>query len=265
VTEPVDAARRKARGRSPSYPGIPLGTAIDRARTIYEHEGRHAAPMDAITRHWGYKSPLSGPASVTYAALKKFGLLADEGSGSSRMGKLTPLALDILLHPNPLAMIQEAVLRPPIHRELWEQYGRDLPSDATLRHSLVARGGFTERGFEEFIQNYRESIAFAKLAESDLSRAEESHHNEDGAEPDVVNPEPLQEDPQQGNPQQRWMGRVSGNILKIPIPLVGAPPVTIEGEFPISEAAWAQLIAVLNAMKPGLVIDDGLRSSDEGA
>jgi hypothetical protein len=34
---------------------------------------------------------------------------------------------------------------------------------------------------------------------------------------------------------------------------VGAAPIVIEGDFPLSEAEWDQFILVLNAMKPGLV------------
>ena len=52
---------------------------------------------------------------------------------------------------------------------------------------------------------------------------------------------------------------MSGNTLTIPVPVIGGAPVPIEGEFPISEAAWSQFMAVLNAMKPGLVsqpVDD---------
>ena len=48
---------------------------------------------------------------------------------------------------------------------------------------------------------------------------------------------------------------MSGNVLTIPVPIIGGKPVTVEGEFPISEAAWTQFMAVLNAMKPGLVRD----------
>jgi len=32
--------------------------------------------------------------------------------------------------------------------------------------------------------------------------------------------------------------------------------VTLSGPFPINQAAWDQMIAVLQAMKPGLVTDD---------
>lgn len=157
-------AHRPAKGRSPSYPGIPLEVAIARARTIYDKEGRHPAPMGAITGHWGYKSPTTGPASVTYAALIKFGLLTAEGTGVDRLGRLSQLAMDILVKPNPSDEIREAALHPPIHAEMWSEYGPDLPSDENLRYRLVAQRGFTENGCQDFIRQYRDTVTFAKLA-----------------------------------------------------------------------------------------------------
>lgn len=62
-------------------------------------------------------------------------------------------------------------------------------------------------------------------------------------------------DPSPPAPKGR-QGGLSGNLLTIPVPIIGDKPVTVEGEFPISEAAWSQFIAVLNAMKPGLVRND---------
>jgi transposase-like protein len=51
-------------------------------------------------------------------------------------------------------------------------------------------------------------------------------------------------------PRKRFM---SENTLSIPVPIIGGEAVIVEGQFPITEAAWAQFMAVLNAMKPGLV------------
>jgi len=251
----ADEPRRKTRGRSPSYPGIALDVAIERAATVYKREGRNAAPMSAITANWGYKSPDSGPASVTYAALKKFGLLEEEGSGSARMGKLTRLALDILMHPEPQQQIREAALRPPIHQELWAEYGPDLPSDATLRHRLVAMRGFTERGFEEFIDEYRRTIAFAGLDEDESSGRSMSSvagHGTDHQVTEQFAQQEIRAEPSTRSP----LPHASDRVLRIPIPLIGGSPVIVEGEFPISESAWVQLLAVLNAMKPGLVEPD---------
>src|SRR2546425_830513 len=112
-----EESHRPKRQRSPSYPGIGLETAIERARELYKQEGRNAAPNDAILGHWGYK-PRTGPGLVTIAALKRFGLLDSEGSGKSR---LSNLALRIILDeredsPDRDAAIKQAALTPSIHK-----------------------------------------------------------------------------------------------------------------------------------------------------
>ena len=49
-----------------------------------------------------------------------------------------------------------------------------------------------------------------------------------------------------------WQTPSSG--LRIPIPLVGGSEVVyIEGQFPLTEQAWTQFMAMVAAMKPGLV------------
>lgn len=254
------AARRPRKGRSPSYPAISLRAAVERAQVIWDNERHHEAPIAAITGHWGFRSPDTGPASVTYAALRKFGLLDVEGTGASRVAKLTPLAIDILMKPDSLPAIRQAALTPPIHRETWEKYGANLPSEANLRYRFVVEGGFTDTGFQEFIREYRDTIDYAQLAsagsldgETDASGGQDDDH-EGETQPADLPPPPF---------PKRRQGGVSGNVLTIPVPIIGGKPVTVEGEFPISEAAWAQFMAVLNAMKPGLVRDPELDKPDE--
>ncbi|HTW20332.1 MAG TPA: hypothetical protein VME70_08990 [Mycobacteriales bacterium] len=246
-----ETRHRAPKGRSPSYPGIPLYTAIERARTIYAREGKNPAPISAITRHWGYKTPTTGPASVTYAALKKFGLIEDTGNGAHRVATLTTLALDIILNnPGRPDAVQEAALAPPIHAEMWEKYGAELPSDDTLRWELVGQRNFTESGFREFIRVYRETIAWAQLTSKQRLSAKDQEPT-DADTSTESNATLAAED--RGQLQDR-RGGVSGATLTIPVPIVGGAPVIVEGQFPITEAAWDQFIAVLNAMKPGLVI-----------
>ncbi len=251
-------AVRRQKGRSPSYPGISLRVAVERARAVYEKARRHSLPMSAITEIWGFKSHLTGPASVSYAALKKFGLLDEEGSGDQRVARLSPLAMDILLKPDPSDAIRQAALRPPIHREMWEEYGDDLPPNETLRWRLVAQRAFTETGYEEFLREYRDTIAFAQLV-SPPSGGEDVA-DEDEAPSAVVYPATSVE----ASTLDRAFGIRSQmspaapqpmppGTLRIPVRLIGGSAVFIEGPFPISEADWAHLLAVLQAMKPGLV------------
>jgi hypothetical protein len=43
------------------------------------------------------------------------------------------------------------------------------------------------------------------------------------------------------------------SMFRFTIPLPGGRHLLIEGDFPVSEAEWDQFVAVLDAMKPGLV------------
>jgi hypothetical protein len=241
----ADAAKPKtgSRDRSPSYPGIPLGTAIQRAQTVYDKEHRNQAPMATLTKHWGYKTPITGPATVTYSALKKFGLLEEEGRGTTRQAKLTPLALDILLKPEHDAEVQKAALLPKIHRELWDQYGSELPSDETLMHVLITQRAFTDSGARDFLREYRSTIAFAGLDSAGTVVDEAEDEEEGGPDHD--------EGHGKHSPKPKRPG-----MMNITVPVPGGDPIYVEGKFPVPEPMWDQFMAVLAAMKPGLVEPD---------
>lgn len=171
------------RGRSPNYPGVALGEAIERARSLYRAETRNTAPVDAILGHWGY-SPKSGPGWSVLAALKKFGLLVDEGSGQSRKARLTDDALAIILDEREdstdrQAIIQRAALLPVLHATLRKEFPDSLPSDASLRFKLLREHGFTQSGATEFIEEFKSTLAYAGL----LNDGKLSTEEEDRAEP----------------------------------------------------------------------------------
>ncbi|HEX8095412.1 hypothetical protein [Jatrophihabitans sp.] len=260
TTAPPPDSARKRLGRSPSYPGITLGNAIKRAQKLYEKEKLHPTPIGVVAKHWGFKSNNTGPASVTYAALIKYGLLSDEGTGDNRQAKLTDLAVKILLSPDEAeraAALKEAALKPPIHAEMWELYGADLPTDDTLRYKMAINGRFTETGFDEFIRVYRDVIAFANLTPEDKMDGSgtadlEEPEPEDGdrvPDPGEVKPPPPGTRPPG---KERRIG-MTGDVQTIAVPMLNAPPVIVEGHFPLSEAEWTYFMTVLSAMKTGLV------------
>src|SRR5207244_4059425 len=74
--------------------------------------------------------------------------------------------VDILMKPDPLAEIQTAALLPPIHREMWNTYGVPVPDYDALRYEFVVQKGFTDNGLRDFLREYGETIAFAKLTSS---------------------------------------------------------------------------------------------------
>lgn len=144
-----------------------------------------------------------------------------------------------------------AALLPPIHADLWKEYGANLPSDESLRYRLVGQRGFTETGFRDFIKEYRETISFAQMTSGFPS---EEPEQAEAAVPERVAPAFSQtgaDAPTRAAQPKVSRGTPSG--LMLPIPLVGGYAVTLEGEFPVSEAAWLHFMAVLAALKPGLV------------
>jgi hypothetical protein len=245
----------KARPRSPSYPGIDLPTAIERARTMFEREQRSAAHVDVLFDHWGHK-PHSGAGGVVLAALKKFGLITDEGAGANRRARLTDTALAIILDdaasPTRRAIIREAALKPAIHQEVWSKYYGSLPSDQSLRMWLIRDKAFTPGGADEFIAQLRRTVAFAEVASSD--KIEVSEHPQEATEtmaPATAVASTEARPSLATSPVTSPSGRRS---LSVQLPLgVETGWASLDAPFPVSEEAWALMLKVLEAMKPGLV------------
>lgn len=154
---------RKAEGRSPSWPAIPLDEAIERTRIIFDAEKRHATSRDVMFQHWGY-SPKSGNARQTAAAVRSFGLIEPVGDN----WKITDDAWKILIDPDKSSLyrfeiIKKLALLPKIHAELWNKYGKELPSDANIKRYLVMDRGFNSNGVDDFIKQYKRTISFSGL------------------------------------------------------------------------------------------------------
>ena len=255
------ATEKKPKGRSPSYPAIDLEEAIRRARQLYQAERQHFSSVDTIVKDWQYKS-LNGPAALTLAALKKFGLTEDSGTGRERRARVSDLAVAILEHPDPAVRhraIQQVALNPAIHRELWERYGSDLPSDSNLKWFLTRDRGFTETGAAEFIPEYRSTIAYAKLSgTATLTTQTETDQDEAGAHSDDHQTDAYigqDNDKPPRTPRRRLMS-TTAEVDTYFVPIAVGVNVVVEGPFPLTEAQWAQFQAVLNAMKPALVSDE---------
>jgi hypothetical protein len=248
-------AHKRKKPRSPSYPGINLPDAIERAQGLYDAERRNAAPVDLILQHWGYK-PKSGAGMVVLAALKKFRLLEDEGSGLTRRARLTDLALDIILDTREGSQkranaIQEAALAPGIHRELLQSYPGGLPSDASLIFHLERELGFTPQAAREVVKELRSTLAFAGLdaiGDDTLSRQEPDRTPVEESPP-MSQPAP----PQPSHaPSQAPRTQPTGDTA-YPIPLPDGARFSVHGTFPLTEEDWDYVMSYLTLMKRGLV------------
>ncbi len=177
--------------RSPAYPGINLETAIKRADGLWKKERRNAVPYSVAVSHWGF-GPKSSGGLVAVAAMKSFGLLQDVERGpAGRVVKLTDLAYQLLLDERPdsqdrAASVKRAALMPKIHAAIWKKYGTTSGvSDANLKHDLIFSMKFNENTVDEFIKEYKDTISYAKLVDSDnISAGVED--KDDGTEGDDI-------------------------------------------------------------------------------
>jgi hypothetical protein len=151
---------------------------MKRAKEFFKEETRNAASLKVAVNHWGYKEKSSGGLQ-TVAALIAFGLLKDEGTGAKRKMRLTPDAIRLLLDERPdstekAALIKRMALTPKIHQDLWKRWGVAMPSEQQMRYTLTAEWEppFNEKSVDVFIREYKDTIAFAKLTESDKLTAE---------------------------------------------------------------------------------------------
>lgn len=258
MTEPADAQpnqpKRLAPTRSPSFPYVDLKVALEKAETFRQKEGRNAASFEIAVANWGY-SPKSSGAKQTVAALRAFGLLDPEGPV-----KLTDVAIRVLMDkrdpsPEREALIRKLALNPSMHKRLWDRYGVNLPSDANLRHSLIFDDGFNENAVEDFIEEYKATIAFAKLMESDTMppAGEEQHET---TPPGGAMEQPLAP-PSRGQAPPPPASMIGGSGLPpVTFPLPGDNALEIRLRSKMSKADFDRLKPILVALLEMSVVEE---------
>ena len=238
------AGTGRREGRSPSYPAFGLEEAIDKARQLWVAEKKNFAPIPAIQGHWGYK-PKTGPGLRAVAALKTFGLLDEEGRGDNRQAKISDLAFKIMIDDRPDSVeraiaLKEAALNPPAIKRLWEKYGGNLPSDATLRFVLRDQG-FSGVGADELIEVFRNTVEFAKLSESDNITDSSEERDDESKEDSLSIPFPLERSqPIKQIDSHTQQDDVTQSVEKrvLQIPLLGNKFLAIQLPVPMTESDW---------------------------
>lgn len=266
--------RHQAKERSPNYPGIPLDDAIQQARKLYARERRNQVPVDAACAAWGY-APTSSGGKIVLAALVRFGLLVSQGSGPRRRVHLSNEAIAIIHDERPgsteyIERIQRAALRPPLHAELWTQFGRNggLPSDETLKFELIVQRKFTESGARDFIKQFRATVEFARLADGDLTQDSETNNAGAGegveqrvpvspADTAALEPVSRMQTPLPSSAAGTQVSAqvappgVEMRVLQIPVDAPAWPMLQVP--YPMTEEAWEQMIEALAVFKRGVV------------
>ncbi len=233
-----------SRTRSPNYPSIGLREALGRLKMIYEEQQQYPATREIIARLLGYGS-LNGASASVVSALSKYGLL--EGHGDNL--RVSSLGQDLVLHrkgdPEYDQALRTVAFMPAFFRDLRDQYPQGLPSEHSLRATLVKRG-FNPKAVDGAIRTYRETVELL---------------NEEAARPSAQSSASVDVGQPSDAPSQRLgdIGSFRGadpnesRLRTVTLPLSATEWAALQAAFPLSETAWDQMIAVLAAMKPALV------------
>lgn len=189
------------RDRSPAFPQVPLGDAVDRLVAFEKHFGRHPVPLDKAGAAWGLKQ-----CGDILAALRYFGFLEYTGASAARQVAITDEGRNLLRTQQGSTkreILQRAALRPKEIARFWPIWGSDRPPDDICLDELILRNGFSSRGAPLFLASYDATIAFAGLTTPDKIGADSPAEvsASDGVKPAV------HEDPPPANPPPPFVRR----------------------------------------------------------
>lgn len=246
---------KRKKHRSPSYPASGLKEAIDRARVIWTHENKHPVSISVAAKHWKYSEKSSGARS-TVSALVKYGLVIYTDDASSQF-RLTDRALSILLGDEEarLQAVKKAALAPKIYADLWSRFGPALPSDDSLRSKLLLDYDFNRNYVDSFIKDFRGTIEFAKLRESDKvqnadGKEEEIEKDEEdlGDEQDAPPPPPP---PFRPDPTEKKKIQQPGTMIaEISVPLAGNQlTLALVGTEPVTDDDIEDIDSLIDFLK----------------
>jgi len=244
---------RKKRERSPNYPAIDLKTAIEKASITKDELGKGFSAYPVVLKQWGY-SKKSSSGLVSLAALKKFGLIEDQGAGDKREIKLSDLASKILFHEKNsnewLEAIQKAALNPNIHKEIWEKFKDSKMNEKSIEYYLVfsRKAKFTENAAHDFIRQFLKTISFAKLLESDIISGQEEDKFQSKMEDEMTSMSDIQT-----KEQPSFFPKGATQTLEIPIFLPPNKYGRMQIPYPLTKDEWGQIMVMIEAYKQSLI------------
>ena len=139
---------------------------------LWKKAARHPVTIDLLNSYWGLDAKSSAGVSAS-SAMKKFGLLTEEGAKTNRTLRLSELGVRLVYTPDFDSpefgkALKTAALSPAIHQELWTKYEGNLPDDGFISRYLVVERRFNQSYVSSFIDQFRRTITFAKLVPGDV-------------------------------------------------------------------------------------------------
>ncbi|MET4788263.1 hypothetical protein ABIF64_000441 [Bradyrhizobium japonicum] len=138
--------------RSPNYPTLSLGPALDAIRPAYTKDHRNKMSRAVLAAHMGYTS-LNGRALGKIGAVRAYGLI--EGSGDEL--KISDDAVTALMAPansnERVVALGRLASKPALFQELRKDFPDTLPSIENLKFALIKRQ-FTPDAAEKAAKSY---------------------------------------------------------------------------------------------------------------
>jgi hypothetical protein len=164
-----------AKIRSPNYPVLDIGAALEAIRPAWKAEHRNKMSRLVLAKHLGYMS-LNGRALGKIGAVRAYGLI--DGSGDEL--RISDDAITTLASPNTVHVqyrdaLERLALKPQLFREIQQQFPASLPSEDNLSFWLVQRG---------FTQEAAGKAALSYLTTMRLVYTQEQAYNPSGVEPE---------------------------------------------------------------------------------
>jgi hypothetical protein len=149
-----------AKARSPEYPAISLGEAVEKVSAAYAKDYQNKVQRVVLAEHMGYKT-LNGKSLGVLSAVGKYGLL--EGRGDET--RVSDLAVTIIAHPpgsaERVAALREAAGKPELFAELDQRFQGGRVSDPAIRAWMLQQK-FIPQAADTALRSYRETKQFVE-------------------------------------------------------------------------------------------------------
>lgn len=177
-----------AKVRSPNYPAMSLGPALDAIRPAFTKENRNKMSRAVLAKHMGYSS-LNGRALGRIGAVRAYGLV--EGSGDElRISDDAVVALNAPVGSSDrTAALGRLANKPALFQELTKDFPT-VPSLDNLKFTLIKKG-FTPEAAEKAAKSYLATFNLVGGIQDDYNPPDdEGSDGEDGKADDPPPPPP---------------------------------------------------------------------------
>lgn len=166
-----------AKVRSPNYPLMSLGPALEAIRPAFKAENRNKMSRSVLAKHLGYTS-LNGRALGKIGAVRAYGLL--DGSGDElRISDDAVIALNAPQgSPERTEALGRLGWRPSLFQELRKDFPDTLPSLDNLKFTLIKRQ-FTPDAAEKAAKSYLATVNLVSGIPDAYTGADDDEDGED--------------------------------------------------------------------------------------